>query len=285
MTADELVALFDLAPAGDDRFVGHSALNGWKRVFGGQVLAQALVAAERTVAGREPHSLHAYFLLGGDPHEPILFEVERLRDGRSFTTRRVVARQRGEAIFAMVASFHEQEPGFDHAAPPPDAPPPEACPEPRQVLEILEGPTRYRMKGMLDTTWPIDFRPTDLTRYLPGVARKPGNVVWTRIGEPLPADPAIHRAALLYLSDMTLLDAALGAHGMSVYDHRIQIASLDHALWFHRPARADEWLLYVQDSPNAVAATALVRGLLYTREGVLVASVAQEGLMRRRRDV
>jgi acyl-CoA thioesterase-2 len=283
MTADELVALFDLAPAGDDRFVGHSALNGWKRVFGGQVLAQALVAAERTVVGRNPHSLHAYFLLGGDPHEPILFEVERLRDGRSFTTRQIVARQKGEAIFVMVASFHEQEPGFDHAAPPPDAPAPEDCPDTSQALERLEGPTRYRMKGMLDTTWPIDFRPTDLTRYSPGGAREPRNVVWTRIGEPLPADPAIHRAALLYLSDMTLLDAALGAHGLSVYDHRIQIASLDHALWFHRPARADEWLLYAQDSPNAVGATALVRGLIYTHEGVLVASVAQEGLMRRRR--
>lgn len=283
MTADELVALFDLAPAGDDRFVGHSALNGWKRVFGGQVLAQALVAAERTVVGRDPHSLHAYFLLGGDPHEPILFEVERLRDGRSFTTRRIVARQKGEAIFVMVASFHEQEPGFDHAAPPPDAPEPEACPDPRQALERLDGPTRFRMKGMLDTTWPIEFRPTDLTRYSPGVVREPRNVVWTRIGEPLPADPAIHRAALLYLSDMTLLDTALGAHGLSVYDHRIQIASLDHALWFHRPARADQWLLYAQDSPNAVGATALVRGLVYTREGALVASVAQEGLMRRHR--
>jgi acyl-CoA thioesterase II len=285
MTADELVALFDLAPAGDDRFVGHSPLNGWRRVFGGQVLAQALVAAERTVSGRDPHSLHAYFLLGGDPHEPILFEVERVRDGRSFTTRRVVARQRREAIFVMTASFHEQEPGFDHAAPPPAAPAPEACPDPRRAVELLQGQTRYRMKGMLDTTWPIEFRPTDMTRYQAGVAREPRNIVWTKIGEPLPADPAVHRAALLYLSDMTLLDAALGAHGVTVYDPRIQIASLDHTLWFHRPARADEWLLYVQDSPNAVGATGLVRGLVYTREGVLVASVAQEGLMRRRRDV
>ena len=284
MTADELVALFDLAPAGDDRFVGHSPRTGWRRVFGGQVLAQALVAAERTVAGRDPHSLHAYFLLGGDPHEPILFEVEWLRDGRSFTTRRVVARQKGEAIFVMVASFHAQEPGFDHAAPPPDAPAPEACPEQRQALELLEGPSRFHMKGLLDTTWPIDIRPTDLTRYAPGPAREPRGALWTRIGEPLPSDPAVHRAALLYLSDMSLLETALGAHGMSIHDRRIQIASLDHALWFHRPARADDWLLYVQDSPNAVGATGLVRGLIYTREGVLVASVAQEGLMRRRQD-
>ena len=150
MTADELVALFDLAPAGEHRFVGHSPHNGWRRVFGGQVLAQALVAAERTVAGRDPHSLHAYFLLGGDPHEPILFEVERVRDGRSFTTRRVVARQKGEAIFVMTASFHVQEPGFDHAAPPPPAPAPEACPDPRQATELLEGPARFRPRW-LDT--------------------------------------------------------------------------------------------------------------------------------------
>ncbi len=282
MTADELVALFDLAPAGLNRFGGHSPRNGWRRVFGGQVLAQALVAAERTVTGRDPHSLHAYFLLGGDPHEPILFEMERLRDGRSFTTRRVIARQRGEAIFVMTASFHEQEPGFDHSAPPPEVPAPEACSDPRMALDLLEGPARFRMKGMLDTTWPIDFRPTDLTRYTAGSVREPRNTLWTRIGEPMPPDPATHRAALLYLSDMTLLETALRAHGLTIYDPRIQIASLDHALWFHRAARADEWLLYVQDSPNAVGATGLVRGLIYTRDGQLVASV-QEGLMRRRR--
>jgi acyl-CoA thioesterase II len=285
MTADELVALFDLAPKGDDRFIGHSPRNGWRRVYGGQVLAQALVAAQRTVAGRDPHSLHAYFLLGGDPNEPILFEVERLRDGRSFTTRRVVARQKGGTIFVMAASFHEQEPGFDHSVAPPEAPAPEVCPSPRQAVELLEGPARYHMKGLLDTTWPIDFRPTDLARYTPGAERKPRNMLWTRIGEALPPDPAVHRAALLYLSDMSLLETALVAHGLTIHDHRIQIASLDHALWFHRPARADEWLLYVQDSPNAVGATGLVRGLIYSRDGMLVASVAQEGLMRRRRNV
>ena len=285
MTADELVALFDLKPKGEDRFAGLSPRSGWKRVFGGQVLAQALVAAERTVLGRDPHSLHAYFLLGGDPREPILFEVERLRDGRSFTTRRVVARQKGEAIFAMVASFHLREPGFDHAAPMPAAPPPETCPDPRQAIERLEGPARYRMKGMLDTIWPIDFRPTELGRYAPGAVREPRQTLWIRIGERLPDDPAIHRAALLYLSDMTLLEAALGPHGLTVYDPRIQIASLDHALWLHRGARADEWLLYVQDSPNAGGATGLVRGLLYAENGTLIASVAQEGLMRQRREV
>jgi acyl-CoA thioesterase-2 len=284
MTADELVALFDLEPSGEDRFVGHSPNNGWKRVFGGQVLAQALVAAERTLASREPHSLHAYFLLAGDPREPITFEVERLRDGRSFTTRRIVARQRGEPIFVMTASFKVTEPGFDHFAPMPKAPPPEDCPDPREAIEQLEGPARFRLKGMLDSTWPIDFRPTDLSRYAPGVPLEPRQTQWARIGEPLPDDPALHRAAILYLSDMWLLQTALGAHGRSIYDNRIQIASLDHALWFHRPARADDWLLYVQDSPNASGATALIRGLFYARDGALIASVAQEGLLRQRRD-
>jgi acyl-CoA thioesterase-2 len=285
MTADELVALFDLAPAGEDRFTGFSPHNGWRRVFGGQVLAQALVAAERTVAIRQPHSLHAYFLLGGDPKKPILFEVERLRDGHSFTTRRVVARQDGKAIFVMTASFHEQETGFDHAAPPPVVPPPEACASPYRAVEMLEAPSRFRMKAMLDTTWPIEYRPTDPGRYARNEKGETRQNFWTRIGERLKDDPALHRAALVYLSDMTLLDVALRPHGMTIYDHRLQVASLDHALWFHRPARADEWLLYAQDSPNAANATALVRGLLYTADGTLVASVVQEGLLRRRRDI
>ncbi len=282
MTADDLVALFDLAPAGEDRFAGLSPNNGWRRVFGGQVLAQALVAAERTVAGRGPHSLHAYFLLGGDPKEPILYEVERLRDGRSFTTRRVVARQKGAAIFVMTASFHKAEAGLDHSAPMPAAPPPEACPDPYKAMELLNGPARFRMKGMLDTTSPILYRPTDMQRYAPDAKPQTRQSFWTRIDGRLPDDPALHRAALLYLSDMTLLDAALRPHGLTIYDHRLQVASLDHALWFHRPARADAWLLYAQESPNASNATGLVHGLLYAEDGTLVASVAQEGLLRLR---
>jgi acyl-CoA thioesterase II len=285
MTADELVALFDLAPAGKDRFSGLSPNNGWRRVYGGQVLAQALIAAERTVAGRDPHSLHAYFLLGGDPGAPILYEVERLRDGRSFTTRRVVARQKEAAIFVMTVSFHEKESGFEHAFRAPAAPPPEACADPYEVAESLEGPARFRMKGMLDTTWPIEYRPTDLGRYAPGAHADTRQSFWTRIGERLPDDPALHRAALVYLSDMTLLDAALRPHGMTIFDHRLQLASLDHAVWFHRPARADDWLLYAQDSPNASGARGLVRGMLYARDGALAANVVQEGLLRRRNDL
>ena len=284
MTARELVALLDLAPLGDDRFAGRSAQNGWRRVFGGQVLAQALVAAERTVEARAPHSLHAYFLVGGDPRLPIVFEVERLRDGGSFTTRRIVARQNGEPIFVMTASFQVEESGFDHAAPPPEAPPPEACVDPRLALEKLEGPARFRMKGMLDTIWPIDFRPTDIARYVAQPGCEPRQNVWVRIGEPLPTDPAVQRAALLYLSDFSLIDAALVAHGRTIYDNRIQVASLDHAMWLHRATRADEWLLYVEDSPSASGARGLVRGLIYARDGKLVASVAQEGLIRQKRD-
>ena len=285
MNAAEFVVLLDLAPAGKDRFTGLSPHNGWRRVYGGQVLAQALVAAERTVVGRHPHSLHAYFLLGGDPREAIVFEVERLRDGRSFTTRRVVARQNDAAIFVMTASFHEQESGPDHAAPMPDAPPPDACPDPHRAVEVLEGPARFRMKGMLDTIWPIEFRPTDLRRYAADSRPETRQSLWTRIGERLPDDPALHRAALVYLSDMTLLDAALRPHGLTIYDHRLQVASLDHAFWFHRPARADEWLLYAHHTPNASGATGLVWGLLYAEDGALVASVAQEGLLRHRRDI
>jgi len=284
MTAKELVALLDLAPLGEDRFAGRSAQNGWRRVFGGQVLAQALAAAERTVVGRAPHSLHAYFLLGGDPHLPIVFEVERVRDGRSFTTRRIVARQNGGPIFVMTASFHVPESGFEHAAPPPKAPPPDACPDPRLAIEQLDGPARFRMKGMLDTIWPIDFRPTDIARYAAQAGREPRQNVWVRIGEPLPDDPAIHRAALLYLSDFSLIDAALVTHGRTIYDNRIQVASLDHAMWLHRPARADEWLLYVEDSPSASGGRGLVRGLLYSGDSALVASVAQEGLIRQKRE-
>ena len=283
MTAKELVALLDLAPLGEDRFAGGSAQNGWRRVFGGQVLAQALVAAERTVVGRAPHSLHAYFLLGGDPRTPIVFEVERVRDGRSFTTRRIVARQNGAPIFVMVASFHVPEQGFEHAAAPPKAPPPEACPDPRLAIEKLDGPSRFHMKGMLDTIWPIDFRPTDLARYAPEAGRDPSQNLWVRIGEPLPDDPALHRAALLYLSDFSLLDAALVTHGRTIHDNRIQVASLDHAMWLHQPMRADEWLLYVEDSPAASGGRGLVRGLIYARDGTLVASVAQEGLIRQKR--
>jgi acyl-CoA thioesterase-2 len=283
LTSADLVALLDLEPAGADRFVGRSPDMGWARVYGGQVVAQALVAAVRTVAGRSPHSLHAYFLLGGDPAEPILFVVERVRDGRSFSTRRVTASQRGEPIFVLSASFQIAEDGPAHQAPAPAAPPPEQVVDPQAALAAMPEPARKRLQALFDRVRPIEFRPMDLRRYAPlrpGETRAAAQSVWIRIGGPLPDDPMIHTAALAYLSDMTLLDTALVAHGHAIFDGRHQVASLDHALWLHRPCRADEWLLYAQDSPSAGGARALTRGMLFSRDGALVASVAQEGLVR-----
>ena len=282
ITTADLVTVLDLEADGPDRFVGHSLKNGWRRVFGGQALAQSLVAAQRTVPDRAVHSLHAYFLLAGDPIEPIRFDVERLRDGKSFSTRRVVARQRGEAIFVLSASFQIDEPGPDHCLPAPATLAPEESFFSAAKLAALPDAVRKRVEGMLERIAPIETRATDLGRFArtPGTPAEPRQNLWIRITPELPDDPALHRAAIVYLSDMTLLDTALAAHGHAVFDGSHQVASLDHAFWFHRPARADSWLLYAQDSPNASGARGLTRGLIYREDGVLVASVAQEGLIR-----
>jgi acyl-CoA thioesterase II len=285
--AADLVARLDLETIEVDIFRGRSPQNGWKRVFGGQVIAQALVAASRTVEGRTPHSLHGYFMLPGDPLAPIVFEVDRIRDGRSFTTRRVNAIQHGQAIFSLSASFQVEEQGVEHFLPMPAVPDPDALADSIDLLRFAGERAQQRLQDLLDRIRPIEIRPVDLTRYAPGargVPREPRQSLWIRVAGRLPDDPAIHRAALAFLSDMTLLDAPLGAHGFSVSDPEFQVASLDHALWFHRPCRADEWLLYAQDSPNSGGSRGLTRGLLYSRSGVLVASVAQEGLIRRRRE-
>jgi acyl-CoA thioesterase II len=285
-SAPDLVANLDLETIEVDIFRGRSPQNSWKRVFGGQVIAQALVAASRTVEGRAPHSLHGYFMLGGDPLVPIVFEVDRIRDGKSFTTRRVNAIQHGKAIFSLSASFQVSEEGVEHSFPAPEAPDPDSLPGPADLVKFVDEKTRQRLQGFFDRIRPMEIRPIDLSRYArgaKGTPREPRQSLWIRIAGRLPDDPAIHRAALAFLSDMTLLDTALAAHGFSVSDPEFQVASLDHALWFHRPCRVDEWLLYVQDSPNACGSRGLTRGLLYSRSGALVASVAQEGLIRRRR--
>lgn len=284
-SAADLVARLDLETIEVDIFRGRSPQKGWKRVFGGQVIAQALVAASRTVEGRAPHSLHAYFILPGDPLIPIVFEVDRIRDGRSFTTRRVVAVQRGKAIFSLSASFQIDEQGVEHSLPMPAAPDPDTLPGPLDLLRSVGEAAQQRLQAFFDRIRPIEVRPIDLSRYAPGARgrpREPKQSLWIRISGRLPDDPAVHRAALAFLSDMTLLDTALATHGFSVSDPEFQVASFDHALWFHRPCRADEWLLYVQDSPNSGGSRALTRGMLYSRAGLLVASVAQEGLVRRR---
>lgn len=282
---EELLSILDLEQLEHNLFRGRSPQVGWQRVFGGQVIGQALIAACRTVEEpRRPHSLHAYFLLGGDPKTPIIYEVDRIRDGRSFATRRVVAIQHGRAIFSMSASFQHDEPGLDHAATMPDVPDPESLPgeeEMRARIMLMMPPAA---RAYFERERPIELRPVELQRYLPREAGAeplpPRFHVWIRTTGPLPDDPAIHRCVLAYASDMTLLDSSLIPHGRTVFQRSIQAASLDHALWLHRPFRADEWLLYAQESPSASGARGFSRGLIFTRDGQLVASVAQEGLVR-----
>jgi acyl-CoA thioesterase-2 len=281
---DDLLAILELEQLEHNLFRGRSPQVGWQRVFGGQVIGQALVAACRTVDVQtfQPQSLHAYFLLGGDPKVPIIYDVDRIRDGRSFITRRVIAIQHGRPIFAMSASFHVSEPGFEHAAPMPRVPPPEELPSEQEmksgVLPLMPDPVR----AYYERERPIELRPVEFQRYLRREPMEPVFNVWFRATGGLPDDPAIHQCVLAFASDMSLLDASLVPHGRTVFERSIQAASLDHALWFHRPFRADEWLLYAQDSPNASGARGFSRGLIFSRDGALVASVAQEGLIRER---
>lgn len=284
----ELVALLDLEPLEINLFRGHQPPGAWgprKRVFGGQVLAQALVAAQRTVEDAAAHSLHAYFILGGDPKLPIVYEVERVRDGRSFATRRTVAIQHGRPIFIMSVSFHREEAGLEHQlAAPAGIPGPDELEDVATLASGLRGQVPDAVLDYWTRPRPIELRPVGLARYAAGArgvaGAEPRQHVWFRTPGALPDDPGLHRAILAYASDMTLLETALVAHGASVLGGDIQGASLDHALWLHRPFRADEWLLYAQDSPSASGARGLARGLVYDRAGRLVASMAQEGLIR-----
>ncbi len=279
----DLLKIFDLEKIEENLFRGRSPKVGWQRVFGGLVVAQALVAAARTVPDMAAHSLHAYFLLGGDPAIPIVYQVERLRDGRSFATRRCTAIQHGKIIFELAASFHNFEPGLEHAFAPPDAPAPEDLPEESAFMAQYGAHMPEPVRRYFERERPIEMRPVDARAYVErGLGADPVQKVWMRTSGPLPDDPAVHRAALAYLSDMTLLDTSLIRHGLSVFHPGLQVASLDHALWLHRPFRADEWMLYVQDSPSAFAALGFNRGSLYSRKGELIASVAQEGLIRRK---
>lgn len=281
---DRLLATLDLQPLEDNLFRGARGQEGWQRVYGGQVLGQALVAAARTVEpARSVHSLHGYFLLPGDPSVPIIYEVDRIRDGGSFTTRRVKAVQHGRAIFSMSASFHGREEGFDHQAPMPDVPPPEALPNPKELIAQMIDKLPVGMRSYWERERPIEMRVVDLSRYLTREKKTPAQSIWIRANGRLPDDPVVHQAVLAYASDFTLLDTALIAHGKLLFDADLQLASLDHALWYHRPFRADEWMLYVQDSPSAAGARGFCRGMIFTRNGSLIASVAQEGLMRKRR--
>jgi acyl-CoA thioesterase-2 len=278
---DQVLDLLDLEQIEVDIFRGRSPEGERRqRVFGGQVAGQALVAAGRTVpADRPVHSLHAYFIRPGDPTVPLIYLVERVRDGRSFTTRRVTTIQHGKTIFTLSASFHRDEPGVEHADPMPDVPPPDAIATTAERMEKLFGPS---VRQWYDGN-PIDIRhigPLSFEAERDPSLRTTRNMVWLRVDGDLPDDPLLHVCLMTYASDMTLLDSVLLAHGLSWADGRTTGASLDHAMWFHGPFRADRWLLYAQDSPVARGSRGLARGEVYTSDGNLVVSVVQEGLVR-----
>jgi acyl-CoA thioesterase-2 len=279
----ELLAILDLEQLEHNLYRGRSPKTSWQRVFGGQTIAQALVAAQRTVEpDRHVHSLHGYFMRPGDTKVPIVYEVDRIRDGHSFTTRRVVAIQHGQAIFSLEASFQLDEPGLDHQMPMPSGVPlPETLPTQRELLErapnVPEPIRRYWARER-----PLEIRPVDLAHYSTREKLPPRQNNWLRTTGPVPNDRAVQAAILAYLSDMTLLDTSTFAHGRVIADADIQAASLDHAMWFHRQTRLDGWLLYTQDSPSSSGARGFSRGFLYSADGILVASVVQEGLIRLR---
>ncbi len=280
-----LLALLDLEKIEENVFRGVSPPERLQRVFGGQVLAQALVAATRTIDPSRPcHSLHAYFLRPGDPKVPILYEVDRSRDGGSFSVRRVVAIQHGQQIFVLSASFQTMEEGFEHQSHMPVVPPPEELEDEQEALLRRADlpPALLNWIGSersFETRSVLGRGPASATGDRP--ARAALDHIWLKTRGALPDDPGLHRAILAFVSDTSLLDTALLPHGKTIFSD-VQVASLDHAMWFHRPFRADEWLLYVQDSPSASGGRGFNRGAIYTRDGVLVASVAQEGLIRRR---
>ena len=278
---DKLLSILDLEQLEDNLFQGRSLHVGWQRVFGGQVIGQALVAGGRTVdPEREAHSLHCYFMRPGDPDIPILYDVDRIRDGKSFSTRRIVARQNRRAIFSMEASFQIREAGLEHQLSMPDAPDPETLPSEAELKALFLKSAPPAVRAYWERERPIELRPIDLSGYLKRDMALPAQMVWLRATGPLPDEPALHRCILAYASDMTLLDTALFAHRRWVFDADMQVASLDHALWFHRPFRFDEWVLYVEDSPSASGARGFTRGSLFSRDGQLIASATQEGLIR-----
>ncbi|TPJ78178.1 acyl-CoA thioesterase II [Mesorhizobium sp. B2-5-13] len=286
MTAaiDELLRILDLEMLEHNLYRGRSPQVEWQRVFGGQTIAQALVAAQRTVEpDRFVHSLHGYFMRPGDIKVPIIYEVDRIRDGGSFTTRRVLAIQHGQAIFSLEASFQVDEKGLEHQfALPDDVPPPEGLRTQRELLETAD-----RVPEAVRRFWarerPLELRPVNLQHYESRDKLPPRQNVWIRLAGPVPDDRALQSVLLAYLSDMTLLDTSTFAHGRGLFDPDIQAASLDHSMWFHRPHSLDGWLLYAQDSPSSSGSRGFSRGTLYARDGTLIASMAQEGLIRLKR--
>lgn len=271
---DDLIKTLTLEAVEVNLFLGRSPREERTRIFGGQVVAQALVAAYNTVAGRLCHSLQSYFIRPGDPAQPVLYQVERSRDGKSFATRRVIAIQKGEQIFNMACSFHIEEPGFDHQSAPPAIIGPE---EARQLL--LQNPVYMKQAGRWMGASPIDFLPLDPNDEESPVVKPSQQCVWFRAKRDIGDDPVMNQALLAYASDYSLLGTALRPHGITWT--QAQSASLDHIIWFHRPTNFSHWHLYVQDSPSAHGARGFNRGAIYRADGALVASAAQEGLMRK----
>jgi acyl-CoA thioesterase-2 len=276
-----LLEKLDLEEIDQDLYRGYNEPNGMGRIFGGQVVAQSLMAAGRTLDGLLAHSLHGYFLRPGDPEIPVIYTVDRIRDGRSFVTRRVVAKQGGKAIFNMSCSFHKFEEGLEHQIEMPDAPDPETLPTwaDRIIPLWKKAPERLR-KAWRPGARPVDMRESEAPVYLGGKTKRKNNMTWLRTPGPMPDDPFLHQCVLAYATDFSLIETMLGQHKLSGRMGGLITASLDHAVWFHAPVRVDDWLLYIQDSPVAGGARGYARGSIFTRDGRYVASAVQEGLMR-----
>lgn len=279
---EELVNILDLEQIEVNLFRGHSPDSSWQRVFGGQVIGQALTAAYHTVEDRVCHSMHAYFIRPGDPKVPILYEVDRSRDGRSFTTRRVIAIQHGKQIFNLAASFQIDEKGYEHQFDMPDVPMPEELKNEKELRDEIIDKLHPEVAKHFSRPRPVEIRPVAPQDYLNPQPTEPVQYNWIRARRPIGDDIALNQCMLGYASDMTLLDTCIRPHGINWLSGKLQTASLDHAMWFHGPFDAGEWLLYAQDSPNAAGARGLNRGSIFTRDGRLVCSVAQEGLIRPR---
>ncbi|KRP88619.1 acyl-CoA thioesterase [Bradyrhizobium pachyrhizi] len=276
----DLLAILEVEALEVDLFRGNSPKTSSQRVFGGQVLGQAMVAACHTAEGRLPHSLHGYFIQPGKPQVPIIYRVERQRDGKSYSTRRVTAIQHGNTILSLMTSFHAEEEGaFDHQ----DIMPYVPLPDELTAHELPKQPTSFEAPGYSRRYYAIELRLVEIGRYSRQKINDGRIHIWIKIAAELPDDPALHMCALTYASDYSLLDAVTARHGRPPFDNEMMTASLDHAIWFHRPFRADEWLLYAHDSPSAQHGRGLARGLIFRSDGTLVASVIQEGAVRERR--
>jgi len=276
----DLLKLLELERIEDRIFRGESRDLGGARVFGGQVLGQALTAASYTVQDRRVHSLHAYFLVAGDVNAPIVYEVEIARDGKSFSNRRVVAIQHGQPIFNMTASFQVPEEGLEHSAPMPQVPGPEGLADVRELPADVLAKVPEKMRRFLTHERPFEFRPVEPIQIVSPPRAAPVRHIWLKTLAKLPDNADLHRNVLAYVSDYQLVSTATLPHGIHFAEGNVQLASLDHAMWFHRPFRADEWLLYAMESPNASGGRGLALGRFFTRDGALVASTAQEGVVR-----